>query len=263
MKPLLLASLIATVSTSACTLDSAIEQDESNVVAQGRCTARFRWLQKDAYKSTAGRTSALWPAHTTTQLELVCPAGKSEGTVAAPSMANHGTEIGATDEHGEVILVETKRAEARGSRAKLLALAEAYERCACEAATQFLSLDALDTALAKKLMTRVAAYLEGNLECPGGADEIVAALEQGDIDAVIARLPECQWKDGTSLALGLDAAMQALASESQQELSAFHVCNNDAMLQADLFTHFAATADVRECNPDGALCRGPAWFYSP
>src|SRR5262245_29962560 len=36
------------------------------------CTATFRWLQKDAYKNTGGRSTALWPPHTTTVLDVQC-----------------------------------------------------------------------------------------------------------------------------------------------------------------------------------------------
>ena len=60
------------------------------------CTATFRWLQKDAYKSTPGRNSALWPPHTTTTLSVEC--GGADGGYAFHD--NHGTAPTATDDAG-------------------------------------------------------------------------------------------------------------------------------------------------------------------
>ena len=68
MKPLLLVSLVAAL-FPAC-VGSSIESATDDVTESG-CEARFLWLQKDAYRSTAGRSFDFWPAHTTTQLEHI------------------------------------------------------------------------------------------------------------------------------------------------------------------------------------------------
>lgn len=70
------------------------------------CEGSYQILQKDAYRETAGRSSELWPPHTTTQLSYAC------GPDAAPIVtfqANHGTEPGATDANGDVFRRATSR----------------------------------------------------------------------------------------------------------------------------------------------------------
>ncbi len=258
-----LAVFVAMTAAAGCAAEPALFSEDAEVIAQAPCTARFHWLQKDAYKSTAGRTTELWPAHTTTELEIVCPTKTGTKVVSSSAMENHGTKVGAVDANGDVILVETKVAEITGSRGQLEKLAAAYRHCDCDGATKFLSLDSLDANLAKQLLAKVEAYLGANLECPEGTDAILRALNEGRIDDALAALPECTWKDGKSLEAGLDEAMATLAAESKQELGAFHVCNNDAELQADLFATFAASGKIRECDSGAPMCHGPAWFYAP
>lgn len=257
MKPLLLVSLVAAL-FPAC-VGSSIESATDDVTESG-CEARFHWLQKDAYRSTAGRSFDFWPAHTTTQLEVVCDGD----IVATRSMANHGTDVGAVDANGDVILVETKVVSGvAGSRAELLALVESFAHCECDGATTFFSLDAGDGKAARDLMNELVVYLEKNVDCPDGVAELVALLKEGDVESALVALPNCTWKNGTSLIEGLDAAIAHIAETSKQQLADYHVCNNDAQLQAELFTTFATTGKVHACDATSALCHGPAWFYTP
>ena len=108
------------------------------------CEATFRVLQKDAYKETAGRSSDLWPPHTTTVLEVTCDGEAVDGGFEA----NHGTEPGQTDANGDVILVEVGTYSAPGTREELELLLETYATCDCESTTEFLSLDSLQGDLA-------------------------------------------------------------------------------------------------------------------
>jgi hypothetical protein len=41
------------------------------------------------------------------------------------------------------------------------------------------------------------------------------------------------------------------------------VCNNDAELQAKLFTGFATNGQVVACDGAATSCHGPKWFYEP
>ncbi len=251
------------IAAAACTVESADVASDSDDVTSSACKARLHWLQKDAYKSSAGRTSDLWPPHTTTELEIVCQSHGVDKLVTRVEMDNHGTKVGAVDASGKVILVETKLTEIAGSKSKLLALAKAYGACECDSVTDFLSLDNLDQGLEKDLIGKVAAYLQANLVCPNGTDGILAALQGGRIDEVLGTLPSCTWKSGKSLAGGLDEAMGALAAETQGELGNYHVCNNDAELQAQLVADFAATGKVRACDAQSPVCHSPSWFYNP
>ena len=225
------------------------------------CKATFRWLQKDAYKDTAGRTSDLWPPHTTTALDISC-----NGTsVSKTFMSNHGTEPDEVDKNGDVFLIEVKNAEATGTRDELMQLVGTYQACQCDPGTKFLSLDSISDALAKQLLDDVAKYIKLHLVCsvPGGTDALLLNLQNGKITQVITDLPKCTWGNGTGFEDGLNAAFQALVMQTQETLQNYHVCNNDALLQAGLFEEFATSHQVGTCDDSAAICHGPMWFYKP
>ncbi len=233
----------------------------STATGMESCTATFHWLQKDAYNDTAGRSSDLWPPHTTTQLDLSC-----DGVaVQSAFMANHGTEPGAKDKNGDVFLVEVKKAEAPITRAEMLGLMTAYQSCECDPTTKFLSMDSLSDALAKQLLTDVQNYVGMHLTCSitGGTPQLLMDLQAGNIAQVIADLPMCTWDNGTGFADGLDKAFQALVAQTSETLQNYHVCNNDATLQAKLFDTFTTTHQVAPCDMTSSVCHGPLWFYKP
>lgn len=225
----------------------------------GQCTATFKWLQKDAYKDTAGRSSELWPPHTTTTLDVTC-----EGIVVSSTFReNHGTKPGEKDKNGQVFLQEVGSMTVSGSQQDLEALVNDYG--ACECGTQFLSLDALQDTAIQKLVQEVSTYVTDHLTCSGSVDAagLVQLLQQGDISGVIAELPNCTWDAGSDWAGGFDAALQKIIAAANETLSDYHVCNNDAELQADLVTRFQTTGKSSACDADSALCHGPKWFYTP
>lgn len=228
---------------------------------QESCVATFHWLQKDAYKDTAGRSSKLWPPHTTTVLEVTC-----DGIpVDSGFQANHGTKPGEKDKNGDVFLVEVKKAEIPGSRADLMQLLGAYKGCECDPATKFLSLDSISDQLANQLLNDVAMYLKAHLTCsiPGGVDALLMDLNAGNVAQVITDLPNCTWENGTDFQTGLSDAFQALLMQTQEALADYHVCNNDATLQAGLFDAFKTTGKVTACDMASAVCHSPTWFYNP
>lgn len=166
------------------------------------CRASFHWLQKDAYKDTAGRTSNLWPPHTTTLLDVYCQLDDGdEELLTTTFQANHGTEPGAVDANGDVILVEVRADDIGGTRAQLLELVEAYKTCSCEAATKFLTLESLEDEAVQALVLNAISYLQAHLTCavPGGTDAVTTALQNGDIAQVLANLPSCTWSTGSDL----------------------------------------------------------------
>lgn len=220
------------------------------------CTATFRVLQKDAYKETAGRSSDLWPPHTTTVIEVAC-----DGEVIDEVFqANHGTAPGDVDAAGDVILVEQATYEAVGTRAELGDLLDAYLACSCESETEFLSLDSLQGELAEGLLGTVIGYVETNLTCPGTTlDDLVAALEMGDVETATAIFPTCTWAGGTSFEAGLSEAFAEIVAETGELLADYHVCNNDAAVQMALFDRFAADGSLACARGDA--CRGPLWLY--
>ena len=223
------------------------------------CQGSFQILQKDAYKDVAGRSSELWPPHTTTQLSYTCGAAAPVTTF----QANHGTEPGETDANGDVFLVETGTVSISGSEADLAALREAYDACLCD--TAFLSLDALQDQAVQDLVQALGAYITMNLTCTGAVDAagLVMLLQMGEIEAVIAELPNCMWTGTSDWDGAFDEALSAIIDQASETLDDYHVCNNDAQLQAKLIEGFLQTGEVVACNGDEALCHGPTWFYSP
>jgi hypothetical protein len=220
------------------------------------CEATFRVLQKDAYKETAGRSSDLWPPHTTTVLEVTCDGDAVDDAFEA----NHGTEPGQTDANGDVILVEVASYAVEGSRAELSDLLAAYADCDCEAETEFLSLDSLQGDLAEGLMETVLGYVQTNLTCPGDdLDALLGALQAGDFETAVTIFPTCEWVGGASFEQGLSEAFTEVVAATGALLDDYHVCNNDAAVQMALFDGFAADGTLT-C-PGGDLCHGPLWFY--
>jgi hypothetical protein len=226
---------------------------------QPTCTARFAWLQKDAYLESAGRNYDFWPPHTTTTLKVTC-----DGDVVADAvMANHGTRPEDVDAEGVPILDEVLAEQHDGPRDQLLQLVDAFE--ACECGTTFLSLDALDAQLVEEMVAELAAYVIEHLTCPneGGVDAIVDALTTGDIAYVVDNAPSCSWSSDDGWEGGLDAALDAVAAVTQDTLADYHVCNNDAMLQAILWDGYKLTGKVTACDGSNDVCAGPKWLYSP
>ena len=228
--------------------------------AEPTCTATFRVLQKDAYSDVAGRSTPLWPPHTTTVLDVACP----DEDVVTAFQANHGTEPGEVDANGDVFLVEVTKFTTTGPKSELAALQAAYASCACDGATKFLSLDSLEEATASALLNTVTDYLSANLTCTAATtEELVTLLAAGDIAAALEIFPTCSWTSGASFEEGLDQALATLLEQTAEVLSGYHVCNNDAALQKALFDAYSPGAAIAACDPDVDTCRGPLWLYSP
>lgn len=247
-----------------CSSDTG--SDSADVTqADTTCSAAYRTLQKDAYKSTAGRSSELWPPHTTTTYEVACATGQQAPQVVQSAvMANHGTRPDAVDESGEVILVEVDSLAVHGTRQELTALGQAFEQCSCDAATTFLSLDALQDEGIALLVEELGAVLGSVLTCPGegGTAALIALLKQGAIETAVQTLPTCIWADGADLEGALDQALSQVLAAGDA-LAGYHVCNNDAQLQAELVATFVATGEVKACDATSPLCQGPTWLYTP
>jgi hypothetical protein len=224
------------------------------------CTATLAWLQKDAYKETAGQTSPLWPRHTTTTLDIAC-GGK---VVRSAFRENHGTKPDAIDKNGDLFLVKVASKDVTGQRAALETLTDAYESCECS--TKFLSMDSLgDDTTIQLVVKELSDYIVAHLTCTGAVDAngLVTMLQNGDIEGVLGVLPNCTWASGFDWSNGFDSALQKIIADAQEALSDYHVCNNDAELEATLFEDFGKTGQPGTCAVDSPLCHGPKWFYTP
>lgn len=154
-----------------------------------------------------------------------------------------------------------------GARAPVrqCALVAAYQSCQCDPTTQFLSLDALPDPTMQQVLTTVLQYLSQNLHCPGSpsTSDVVTMIQNGDYQDAAAAMPQCAWTDGTSCDDGLQQAATQVLAQLGQTLAGYHVCNNDAMLQANLFASYAAGNGVSACDSTTSVCAGPSFFYDP
>ncbi len=225
------------------------------------CTATFTWWQKDAYLNSPGRSNPLWPPHTATELEITC----GGQTVADVSQGNHGTTPGTTDANGTPMLIDLRQESVTGSRDDMNALAAAYQSCQCDATTQFLSLDNVPDPTMQQVLTTVLQYLNQNLQCPGSpsTSDVVTMIQGGDYVDAAAAMQQCTWADATSFDDGLQQAAAQVIGQIGQTLAGYHVCNNDAMLQATLFRAYAAGKGVVACDSTTTVCAGPSFFYDP
>lgn len=225
------------------------------------CTATFTWWQKDAYLNSPGRSNPLWPPHTATELQVTC----GGQTVQDASQGNHGTTPGTTDASGTPMLVDVMQQSVSGSMEDMNALVAAYQSCQCDPTTQFLSLDDVPDPTMQQVLTTVLQYLNENLQCPGSpaTSDVVYMIQNGDYVDAAAAMEQCTWNGGTSFDDGLQQATAQVLAQVGQTLDGYHVCNNDAMLQASLFETYAAGNGVVACDSTTSVCAGPRFFYDP
>jgi hypothetical protein len=227
------------------------------------CTATFRWLQKDAYKNTGGRTSSAWPPHTTTQLDVRCVDAKGNETFSTSAFReNHGSKPGQLDANGKPLLDEVRHTDATGTRDQVLALVDSYKGCECDPTTQFLSMDvAKEDVSMQKILAGFADYTSAHLGCSGGVttQDVVGKLQSGDFEGALAGFQSCEWASGYGWLDGLTQSAKGVLPD----LSAYHVCNNDAKLEAALFAQFTTNGTAPACDSTSDVCKGPAFFYQP
>jgi len=239
---------------------SSSQEGASEVVDPGDeiCVATMSFWQKDAYRTSAGRSNPLWPPHTSTQFDVLCGGVR----VAGGMNDNHGTLPDELDADGSVILQRVASLAAEGKRSELEAVAESYRSCEC--GTTPVSLDSLDDEGVEELLSAVGDYVEDNMGCsgPGGVMALTARLEQGEIESMLGELANCTWASGANWATAFDSALSSTIA-STETTDDFHVCNNDALLQGQLLQQFAASGNVGPCDGLNELCTGPLWYYEP
>ncbi len=180
-------------------------------------------------------------------------------------MENHGTKPGTVDAHGEAFLKKMKELTITGTKKDLLALVNAYHECECAPGTDFISVDAMKSTVVQDIIVQAANYATDHLDCinPTDVSDIAHSMQTGQIDEALVLLAGCTWKDGASWDDGLNQAVMRIAKDTGQTLNNYHVCNNDAALQANLIAKFQQTGVVSACDRASETCKGPKWFYSP
>jgi hypothetical protein len=275
-RPLLLLSTLTLLAgyslVSGCGSDKGFSTgtaDDSMGAGSGSaadCTATFTWWQKDAYLNSPGRNDPAWPPHTTTELQVSC----GGQVVATASMTNHGTPFGTTNDAGVPMLTDMQQATVSGTQAQLTSLLSTYQACECDPTspggpgTVFLSAQPPSPVMGQ-VLSIVESYLEQNLTCTAATSvtQIGNMLEAGNFDGARAAISGCTWSSGASFEAGLDQAASTVSGELASVLTGYHVCNNDAMLQANLFSTFQSTGAIAACDKTSSVCKGPEFFYNP
>ena len=191
----------------ACAADDAPSEGATEDDLKSSCTATYRTLQKDAYKDLGGRTTPLWPPHTTTDLTVTC--GTTQ--VGYAFQANYGSKPGEKDKNGRDLLDVVKTETRKGSKAELLALLAEYEGCGCDP-SKFLGLSTIQKGPAADLLAQLIPILERDVTCAGGVKGLIDALKAQDIDAATKLVPTCKFT-GNDLKSALDEAMAAVGLE--------------------------------------------------
>jgi hypothetical protein len=218
-------------------------------------------MQKDAYSDAPGRSTQLWPPHTTVVLDWSGKAGSASGHAI---QLNHGTEPGAVNSQGETLLTVAKVYSFTGTQSQMEELQIAFEAAVCDDAdSKFLDLASAETVLSNTLIKEMADYIfnDGDFACGGlvNKDSIIAFLEAGDVHKVMAELSNCTWTKGDWL-IAFEAALGKVVDDLGHGLVQYHVCNNDAAMQVDLIKAYIATGEV---TPMAGNCSGPEWYYVP
>ena len=246
--------------SSSSSSSGAVASSSSGAVET--CKATFTWLQKDAYKETGGRTVNAWPPHTTTTLAVTC----NDQPVDSAFQANHGSEPGSKDAAGRDFLDPVHAVSVPGTRAQLTQLLDVYRTCECEPES-FLSMNSLNQTVVEDLLSEFVTLVDdGATTCTGDTTkaDLVSALQAQDFEAALLLVPECTFPgaDGTPVDTLNEALTLAIASTGNV-LADYHVCNNDAVLQASLVTSFQSTGTIGTCDRTSAACKGPLWMYDP
>ena len=218
-------------------------------------TGTLTVLQKDAYSDVAGRSSELWPPHTTTVFKW------DKGSEV---QLNHGTSPEETDAHGNLMLVATKVYQFSGTQSEMEELQKAYKEAICDnGSSKFLNLAAATTVLEESLIEGLIDYItnSSNFVCNGSVnkDSILAFLVAGEMSKAISEIENCNWGK-TEWKLAFETVLGDVVSNLGHNLTYYHVCNNDAALQVDLVKTFIETGLV---TAPAKNCSGPMMFYTP
>ena len=191
--------------------------------------AKFSWYQKNAEIAVPGTLIRCWPPHTSTQLKIFKqnPGETEPELISASNQCNRGTCPGDKDENGAYILMLVNSDVAHGTLEKLRELESAYQGCGC--ANEFL----------QDVLARILAEDSGN--------DMLAAYADEDCQVILTSV----MNDVVGGFLGIWGL----------NLQDYHVCNNLAKQQTNLWDHYKTTGEVLPCNQNSDTCAGPLWFY--
>ena len=211
-------------------------------------------LQKDAYSNVAGRSSLLWPPHTTTVFEW---------ELGKEVQLNHGTAPGEKDAFGNEFLVETKVYHFTGTEVQLRELQTAYTNSTMDDGNSpFLSLDSGKGLFEKAFLESLKNFVDTSLIlCSGSMTkaELIAHFDAGEIDQVIAGIESCSWTKA-DWKLAVQAALNKAVKDLGHNILDYHDCNNDAFLQMMLIKNYTGVGTIKVLEK---VKIGPLLYFIP
>lgn len=221
------------------------------VVSEGPCMIAFNWYQKDSFQDYPKRIAKFWPPHTTTELDIQCEG--NNGFKSIHAQTNHGT---GPDKivHGIQVLQKIKSTRFRSSEADAKKLDQMYRVCECQGA--YFSMEELNKE-SRELFSVLSDRTKERFNCKDKS-MVVADLKSGKIS------PDLLLKCGIGTNHDWEAAFGDAMNHLSNPLDSYHVCNNDAQLQAEMIRHFVDQGTVIACNDmKSSACSGPKIFYKP
>lgn len=233
-------------------ITTACNKNNEEPVLTGTLTV----LQKDAYSDIAGRTSDLWPPHTTVVFDW-----ENGHSV----QLNHGTAPDEVDANGTPYLVETIAYTFTGTKTQMEELQTAFEGAVYDDPNhKFLGLSTVTTTLEIAFILGLSNYLlDGVNGFPEDGDitkdSLVSLLDEGSYREFAGHLSSFSWTQ-ENWTIALETVLGNVLESTQAQLSDYHVCNNDADLQVRLIKNYIATGEI---EMPLKVDDGPMMFYNP
>jgi len=216
-------------------------------------------MQKDAYSNNPGRNNLIWPPHTTTVFEW---------TDGKQVQLNHGTAPDEKNANGELLLDVVKVYHFTGKREDLEKLEQVYINAICDIengkpSNTFLSMIEGKTELEKVVLESLGEFItddsnnfsHGNLT----KEAVLQIISSGDVSKLMPLLQNSGLSE-IQILTAFNIILKNSFIKLGNDLSNYHVCNNDAELQVELIKNFINTGKVQ--MPD-RRCTGPMIYYFP
>ena len=225
-------------------------------------TGSLTILQKDAYGNLPGRSSDLWPPHTTTVFKW----SNVNGTIGdSVFQENHGTLPGQTNSLGQVLLEPVKILTFTATRDQMVELQNAYMNAVCDDnESRFLTLEHVDSSIAQLFHEDLGDVLgqDGSFSCTDlPIDSLLSWLNQGTtgFGKIATSINACNYTM-EDWRFAFEQSLKNTVFDLDHLYDNYHVCNNDAYKQVRLIENFIETGIIE--IPEGD-CNGPMWYYSP
>ncbi len=240
-------------------LNTSCKKDKEEIAPtpEIKYTGTLTVMQKDAYSDVAGRSSDLWLPHTTTVFKW------SKDSVV---QLNHGTAPNEVDANGDKFLVVVKTYTFTGTKTELENLQTAYEGATFDNGTnsKFLNLSDGTAVLETSFISGIKDYIsDGANGFPDNGDitrdSLITLFGSGMYKEFAEHVSSFSWTK-SNWTTAIETVLGDVLSATGENLSDYHVCNDDADLQVRLVKNFITTGKIEVPTKDND---GPMMYYTP